>query len=400
MDANVTVGPHVRSLKSIEPGFFLLYGAACLVLVADRWVAWAGAWSFLAIAFGLVSAILGVAIFPRVEPKRSRRTALVYITGQLVLGIAIFFFSHAGGMFFLLLAAGQAVRVLPIRWVIVAAIPLPFLHAGMPDRGEAIQNIAIFYAALALTIGFSRAVERERQARAELNEAHHRLRAYAEQAEELATIRERNRLARELHDTLAQGFTGILLQLEAVESALALARVDRAQERLDQARVLARHSLAEARRSVWSLRPQALEHQALPDAVNDAVRALVDGDVLSVRFETGGEPRPLGPELEADLLRVAQEAVTNATKHACATNVALELRYDPAGVELRVRDDGQGFRIEPAESRADGSGFGLTAMRERIERHGGELGVRSVPGHGTELIARVAVPGVERGSSD
>jgi signal transduction histidine kinase len=124
----------------------------------------------------------------------------------------------------------------------------------------------------------------------------------------------------------------------------------------------------------------------------------MDGDAPAVSFETGGEPRPLAPEIEADLLRVAQEAVTNASKHARARNVALALRYDPAGVELRVRDDGRGFRPDRGAGRADGGGFGLTAMRERVERHGGELGVRSAPGMGTELVARVAAPSADRGS--
>jgi signal transduction histidine kinase len=275
---------------------------------------------------------------------------------------------------------------------------MPFLHAGMVDRGEAVQNAAIFLAAIVLTVGRSLAVERERRARSDLDEANRRLRAYAAQADELATTRERNRLARELHDTLAQGFTGILLQLEAVDSALATSRVDLARERLERAHALARDSLAEARRSVWSLRPRALQHQGLPEAVREAVCALVADDSLTVRVETGGEPRQLGPELEADLLRVAQEAVTNATKHAGARNVALALRYDPATVELRVSDDGHGFRPDRAGGRADGSGFGLTAMRERLERHGGELGVRSTPGVGTELVARVAAPSAGWGS--
>lgn len=397
MDAPARPGPHIRSWRAVEPGFAILFGAACLVLLADELVAWSGGWSFVALALGILCALLGVAVFPRVERARSLGTTLAYFAVLLPLAIAAFLFSHAGGTFLLVLAVGQAVRVLPLGWVIAAAAPLPFLHAGMADRGAAVQNAAIFFAAIVLTIGFSRAVERERRARTELDAVNQRLRAYAAQAEELATMRERNRLARELHDTLAQGFTGILLQLEAVDSALEMSRVDLARQRLEHARALARDSLAEARRSVWSLRPQVLEQQGLPEAVRDAARALVSGNSPVVWFETGGEPRPLGPELEADLLRVAQEAVTNATKHAGASNVALELRYEPAAVELRVSDDGQGFRADRAGARADGGGFGLTAMRERLERHGGELDLHSTLGVGTELVARVAAPDADRG---
>jgi len=387
-----------RTWGPVEPGFALLFGAAYLVLLADELVTWSGGWSVVALALGALFALLGVGVFPRVERARALGPTLAYFAVQLPLGVGVFLLSHAGGTFVLVLAVGQAVRVLPLAWVLAAAAPLPFLHAGMEDHGEAVQNAAVFLAALVLTVGFSRAVERERLARAKLDEANRRLRAAAEQAEELATTRERNRLARELHDTLAQGFTGILLQLEAVDSALATSRADLARERLERARALARDSLAEARRSVWSLRPRALEHQGLPEAVRDAVGTVAAGGAPAVRFETGGEPRPLEPELEADLLRVAQEAVTNASKHAGARNVALELRYGPSVVELRVRDDGHGFSPDRAAGRTDGGGFGLTAMRERLERHGGELDVQSTPGAGTELVARVAVPGGDGGS--
>jgi signal transduction histidine kinase len=391
-----------RAWGSFEPGFAILFGAAWLVLLADELVAWSGAWSVAALVLGILSATLGVGLFPRIEHRRSLRATLAYFAVQLSLGIAVFLFSHAGGMFLLLLAVAQAVRVLPLRWVLATAAPMPFLHAGMEDRGEAVQNAAIFLAAIVLTIGFSRAVERERHARSALREANQRLRDYAAQADELATMRERNRMARELHDTFAQGFTGILLQLEAVDSALTTSRVDTARERLERARALARESLTEARRSVWSLRPRMLEEQDLPDAVRDTVRVLTRtfDDGPAVRFRTVGDVRPLHPELETDLLRVAQEAVTNAARHAGARNVALELRYDPAAVELRVNDDGHGFPADRPAVRTDGGGFGLTAMRERLERHGGELGVHSTAGVGTELVARVEAPLVHQGSDD
>ena len=393
---------HKHAWGPVEPGFALLFGAAWLVLLADELVAWSGAWSAAALALGILSAGLGVALFPGVERARSPGPTLAYFAVQLSLGISVFRFSHPGGMFLLLLAVAQAVRVLPLGWVLAASAPMPLLHAGMEDRGAAVTNAAIFLAAIVLTVGFSRAVERERHARSELHEANQRLRDYAAQAEELATMRERNRMARELHDTLAQGFTGILLQLEAVDSALSTSGVDTARERIELARTLARDSLAEARRSVWSLRPQALEHQDLPAAVRDTVRALIRtlDDGPAVRFRTVGEARPLRPELETDLLRVAQEAVTNASRHAGARNVALELRYDPAAVELRVDDDGHGFPVGQPTVRADGGGFGLTAMRERIERHGGELGVHSTAGVGTALVARVEAPLAWRGTDD
>lgn len=104
--------------------------------------------------------------------------------------------------------------------------------------------------------------------------------------------------------------------------------------------------------------------------------------------------------MENDLLRVAQEAIANATKHAGARNIILQLRYDPAAVELRVNDDGHGFAPERPVERKDGGGFGLTAMRERLERHGGELGVHSAAGMGTALVARIVAPVAYRGAHE
>ncbi|HLU34128.1 MAG TPA: sensor histidine kinase [Thermomicrobiales bacterium] len=386
--------------KRIEPGFALLFSAAWLVLLSDELVAWSGGWSIVALLLGILCVAIGIGVFPHIVRNQSPVATFGYVVVQLALGIAVFSFSHPGGMFLLVLTVGQAVRVLPLRWVVAMSAPMPFLHAGMEDRGEAVTSGAIFLAAIILTIGFSRAVERERRARAELDEANRRLRAYAAQAEELATMRERNRMAREIHDTLAQGFTGILLQLEGVDSALDSSNTALARERLEHARVLGKESLAEARRSVWSMRPRALEHQTLPDAVRDVVNALSLDGGPEVRIETIGEARPLPPEVENDLLRVAQEAIANATKHAGARNIILQLRYDPAAVELRVNDDGHGFAPERPVERKDGGGFGLTAMRERLERHGGELGVHSAAGMGTALVARIVAPVAYRGAHE
>jgi signal transduction histidine kinase len=242
--------------------------------------------------------------------------------------------------------------------------------------------------ATVITFLISRLAAHERHARSELAVANQRLQAYAAQAEVLATTQERNRLAREIHDTLAQSFTGIALQLEGIDSALARDRRDVAAQRLGQAQSLAREGLAEARRSVQALRPRALELQSLSEALPDAVRSLTAGSTLAVRVETPDDAPSLAPDIEADLLRIAQEAVTNVVKHADASTLAVRLGWDGECLELRVRDDGRGISAAPSDT-AEPSGYGMTAMRERVERHGGTLRVSSFPGAGSEVVAAI-----------
>lgn len=217
------------------------------------------------------------------------------------------------------------------------------------------------------------------------------LRRLGEQGRQAAVLEERNRIAREIHDTLAQGFTGILMQLEATESALDTGRPDLALARLDRARALARASLAEARRSVWALRPEALEQQPFVAALRAAATALTAGTDLQLSFAVEGMPGQLPAELEADLLRIAQEGVGNTVRHAAARTLAVRLVASADQLVVHIRDDGRGFD-PPTGPSADGSGFGLTAMRERVARHGGSLQILSAPGQGAEL--RVIVPRV------
>ncbi|HET7077102.1 MAG TPA: histidine kinase [Chloroflexia bacterium] len=210
----------------------------------------------------------------------------------------------------------------------------------------------------------------------------------AQRGEEAAVLEERNRMAREIHDTLAQGFTGIVVQLEAAEDTLT-AEPAAAQAHLDRARALARDSLAEARRSVWALRPRALEGGDLAGALDRAAQALTAGTPTRAAVHVHGVPRPLPPDLAGHLLRIGQEALTNAVRHAAARQVAIDLTYDPAAVGLRVRDDGHGF--DPAApAPAAGGGLGLPGMRERVAGLGGTLTLTSAPGAGTEV--RVQVP--------
>lgn len=201
-------------------------------------------------------------------------------------------------------------------------------------------------------------------------------------------LEERGRLAREIHDTLAQGFVGISSQLDAVALTLN-GRVDVARKHLDLARKMVRHSLTEARRSVMDLRASALEGHDLPAALSEAAPQWTAGSAVHIRVDVEGENRPLPEETEQHLLRIAQEAVTNAVKHAHASQVRIHLQMAGRELSLRVADDGQGFEQDEAFSEVGGH-FGLLGMRERAERLGGELRLRSEPGQGTEV--QVTVP--------
>ena len=218
------------------------------------------------------------------------------------------------------------------------------------------------------------------------------------QAREAGILDERQRMAGEIHDTIAQGLTGIVTQLEAAE------RFDADPERRarhrELARTLARESLAEARRSVQAMRPGPLDEAAhLPGAIGDLADRWTRTSGTAVRVEVTGDPVPLPPALEVVLFRTAQEGLANIAKHARATRAGLTLSYTHEVVVLDVLDDGAGFDVDEcdrAPRRDDGHGYGLTAMRQRLRQVGGALAIESAPGDGTALSARV--PAVAPGS--
>jgi signal transduction histidine kinase len=205
------------------------------------------------------------------------------------------------------------------------------------------------------------------------------------QAREAGILDERQRMAREIHDTLAQGLTGIITQLQAAEQA----SDDPAgwRRHFEAATRLARESLSEARRSVDALRPEPLETGRLPGALADVADRWSALNGITVQVTTTGTARPMPAEAELVLLRTAQEGLANVARHAQATNAWVTLSYMEQEVALDVRDDGKGF--EPAQA----NGFGLVAMRQRVEGLSGTLQVESEPGAGTAISACVPVAG-------
>ncbi len=210
------------------------------------------------------------------------------------------------------------------------------------------------------------------------------------QAREAGVNDERQRMAREIHDTIAQGLTGVITQLEAAGQVMDDG--DELQRRIDNATRLARESLTEARRSVRALIPVPLEEGSLPDAITHLSERWSAMNQVPARVTTTGTVRGLHPEVEVTVLRVAQEALANIAKHADSTRVGVTLSYMDDLVTIDVRDDGRGFT--PGSSVNGGStGFGLTAMRQRIEELSGTLEIESEPGAGTAVSAALpAIP--------
>lgn len=201
------------------------------------------------------------------------------------------------------------------------------------------------------------------------------------QSRQAAVVAERNRLARDIHDTLAQGFTGVIVQLEAAEDASSRGLTKEASEHLGRAGELARESLQEARRSVRALRPQALETNNLGGALEDLIRKMTSGAPVRTEFKLAGQPRPLPALWEENLLHIGQEVLTNSLRHSRANHFTARLAFDPAELRLELRDDGRGF--DP-DGRHDG--LGLVGIRERVQEMGGQLTLQSASGEGTSIL--------------
>jgi signal transduction histidine kinase len=227
---------------------------------------------------------------------------------------------------------------------------------------------AVYVAAGWLVILFSRRLER-------LFESNR----IAEEQRRDAIVAERTRFARDIHDTLAQGFTGIMMQLNAAEQRLQGDSAD-ARAHIEKARQLAGESLEEARRSVSALR---IASGSLLDAIEQIARKLTSDSGVHLDTKLEGQPYALPEQCEANLVRIAQEALTNAARHSGAVRMSVRLAYQTGSVVLEVGDSGRGMSgVEP-------SGFGVDGMRERARHIGAELRIVSDPGRGTRIIVTV-----------
>jgi PAS domain S-box-containing protein len=212
------------------------------------------------------------------------------------------------------------------------------------------------------------------------------------ESQQTAVTAERNRMARDIHDTLAQGFTGIIAQLQAAKGATRLAD---AAAHIERAEDLARSSLGEARRSVRALRPRSLQEATLCMALENMLKKAANDSGLKTEFLFEGEQRPIPPEWEEGLLRVVQESLTNAIKHSQAKNFRATLSFEAQRIRLKLVDDGRGFNPKDEHE-----GFGLIGMKERVEQMGGEFVIRSQPGNGTETAITLQCTALQKPANE
>lgn len=376
---------------------------------------------------GVVGLTIGAALwvlwFTTLHPewKPGSPLMVLYFVGLWLFAAALVALSPWYG-FFAFMGYFQAFNALRGRWRYVGAGAFTFVTAASWIGGPVNINSETWWAYLLLVafnmmlsgvftyfgeMGDQRNVK-QRQALAELGNANTRLETALEenaalhaqllvQAREAGVLDERQRMAREIHDTLAQGLAGILTQLQAAEQTIDEPETWR--RHVSNAMNLARESLTEARRTVHAVEPAVLAEARLPDAISDVTRRWAEVNRIDAVLTTTGDPRPMHADVEVTLLRTAQEALANVAKHAEATRVGLTLSYMEDLVTLDVRDDGVGF--DPHVRRPNGStsgGFGLAGMRQRVQRLAGRLEIESEPGGGTAISA--SVPAIPAGGGE
>lgn len=303
-----------------------------------------------------------------------------------ILGWAIWMgliYLHSPSMMLAALFYPQVFMRLPFRWAMFSAIILTldsffvgFILDSPPDM------LPTLYLAAALLVvtqtilsAFINALITQSNQRYQLLEELTQTRADLLKVErEAGILAERQRLAREIHDTLAQDFTSIVMHLTVAQLNASIA-----QTHIQQAEQTARDGLEEARRIVWAMRPEQLEHSSLVESIERLAARFSAENSIRVENAITGAPRPLGPEKEAALLRVAQEALNNIKKHARAGQVNITLSYMSDLVALDIFDDGIGLEEK------NQSGFGLKTMRERVEEFDGTLAIESAQGQGTTI---------------
>jgi signal transduction histidine kinase len=375
--------------------FYITIFASITLLISRNTPLWtAGLLTTLWLGWHWVGLKLAYKNIASWEHKAGRR--LVILIGDIIIwfilvNISPVFYIALYGLFV------QVFRNLPTRYAIIAVILIiiatlveQLMDATTPFALTNPATLLFFlmvFASVIMAVWISAIIQQSDQRRLliEQLEATQAELAAAERRE--GVLEERQRLAREIHDTLAQGFTSIVMHLEAADQALPT-DPNTLQKHLDQARTTARHSLDQARRVVQDLRPDLLEQNSLPDAIKRTASRWQDETNIPVTTTTTGNLLPLHPNIEVTLLRATQEALSNIRKHAQATAVQLTLSYFGDVVMLDVQDNGVG--LHNAKPSSLSSGYGLQAMQERAAQWGGSVDIESDPDDGTTVT--VAIP--------
>ncbi|HEY7143610.1 MAG TPA: sensor histidine kinase [Streptosporangiaceae bacterium] len=403
----------MNRMRLLMPMPLLLVSTVVALFVTDRQHTWAR--FELGLPAVAATALWWAVVTARVRPDASAGWRLTVFAVHTALAGYLVWVSLPYGIFAyigFLFAYGLDSRWRTAGFVATALVVSAAMAGGYPsgNTGQTLTYLVVAGVLVALTYNSasitSRVLEQNRergQMISDLAEANRRLEtSMAENAElhaqlvtqarEAGIVEERQRLAGEIHDTLAQGLTGIIAQLEAAEHTRH--RADTWPRHVTQARALARANLTEARRSVRALRPEQLEEASLPEAIGTLARTWSEGSTIAADLQTTGTVVRAGPDTEAAVFRAAQEALSNVAKHAQAAKVQITLTYLGDTVLLDVADDGTGF-----DTGAATDGYGLVGMRQRLSRVGGTLTVESSPGSGTILNASVPLAGSEEGAS-
>ncbi len=384
--------PRYRSLILVS---YLIWGAVSLRWISEYIEQGHPLTWLISVMLLLYGVLLGV------EPwvtAGSRLRAHLYLTIQtsLVFIASLFFYELDFFALLFLPLCGQAVFLLPrpqsTRWVfILAALTLVGQYiqfgglAGLQFSLIYISGLILVAAFSNLTLQADASRQESERLLTELREANKQLQEYAGQAEQLAVANERNRLARDLHDSVAQTLYGLTLQSEAAARKLSSGELDATAEYLQQIKESAQQTLVETRLLIYELRPQVLEAEGLAAALNARLEAVERRSGIAAQLDIGGLP-DLPPQVETNLYRILLEALNNSLKHAHASRVDIAIHNRDDRITLIVADDGVGF--DPASPGILG-GMGLDGMKERASQVGAQLVIESTPGQGARVVVEV-----------
>ena len=380
----------IRWAKLWDLLFYVLLAVALASSLADM-----GLYGSRQLAIGALTVLFGLWYwFMAIRHRRwiqQTLPMLVYAAGAITLCITLIWISPIYNLL-LFIMYSQLYSFLAMRWAIPISIFLTALLAlrGIVEAPEAwpawvtIATLSVLFGVF-FALWINSIIEQSQERQRLIEELESTREELARKERRAGVLEERGRLAREIHDTLAQGFISIVTHLEAAEGSLPPGS-NPARRHLEQAKRTARENLVEARHLVAALRPEILKGSSIPQVLERLAKRWSGETGVAATVSVTGSERPLAQESQVALLRAAQEALSNTRRHARAGQVEITLSYMDDVVALDVQDDGAGFRLATAESNG---GFGLRAMRERVEALGGSLIVESEPEEGCTLVVEL-----------
>jgi len=385
--------------SNTNPKAFLIVSLAIWASVALRWALQFAKQNHphqgLVIAILIAYAVL-IVFLPAVTRELEPRTQIYFgvQTALIIGGMLIYYELDFFALLFIPLG-GQAMFLLPrkkaITWIVIFSVAIVSAQLIQFRYTNSFPLTLLYLGGLIAVASFSTLMLRTNEERIqsdrlldELQQAHDQLQEYAGQAEELATAKERNRLARELHDSVAQTLYGLTLQAEAAARELNAGRAEKATEQLHEIRDSAQQSLQETRLLIFELRPPILEQEGLVAALRTRLESVESRSGLKAQIQLQ-ELKQLPVKVEAGLYGISNEALNNILKHARASVIKVSLKKESNKIILEIQDNGVGFDVTATKSQ---SGMGLKGMQERAEQFDGDMQINSGPS-GTTIRVEV-----------